>query len=163
MSVDNGLSEPWVVKFSKSRKREYFFNPETMQSQWELPEGTDSAKLEQYLVENPLKVRCLHLLIKHDGSRRPSSHRNETITLTKEEALKELEKYAERYENGEKFEDLAHERSDCSSYKRGGDLGFFGRGEMQPGFERAAFSLKVGEVSQVVESESGLHLIKRVG
>lgn len=51
--------------------------------------------------------------------------------------------------------------SDCSSAKRGGDLGLFGRGAMQKPFEEAAFALKVGEMSQIVDTDSGVHIIIR--
>lgn len=158
----NGLPTPWTVRYSKSKKREYFFNPETKASQWEAPEGTDDGLLKQYLAEHPLRVRCLHILCKHSGSRRPASHRSENITISKAEAIEELKEIEKRLENGESFESLAKERSDCSSFKRGGDLGFFGKGEMQAGFEKAAFALKVGEISGIVDTESGVHLIKRV-
>jgi NIMA-interacting peptidyl-prolyl cis-trans isomerase 1 len=57
--------------------------------------------------------------------------------------------------------DLAIKESDCSSARKMGDLGFFGRGDMQKEFEEAAFQLKPGEVSHVVETASGLHLIER--
>lgn len=57
--------------------------------------------------------------------------------------------------------DLAVSESDCSSARKMGDLGFFGRGDMQKEFEEAAFALKPGEVSHVVETASGLHLIER--
>ena len=56
---------------------------------------------------------------------------------------------------------MAQTYSDCSSAKRGGDLGFFGRGQMQPSFENATFDLKVGEMSDIVESDSGIHVILR--
>ena len=61
------------------------------------------------------------------------------------------------------FSRVAEGRSDCSSGKpgRGGDLGFFERGKMQPPFEAAAFALAVGELSGVVDSPSGLHIILR--
>jgi NIMA-interacting peptidyl-prolyl cis-trans isomerase 1 len=48
------------------------------------------------------------------------------------------------------------------SAKRGGDLGVFGRGKMTPPFEEAAFALKVGQLSALVESDSGVHIILRV-
>lgn len=56
---------------------------------------------------------------------------------------------------------LAVSESDCSSARKMGDLGFFGKGDMQKEFEDAAFQLKPGEVSNVVETASGLHLIER--
>jgi NIMA-interacting peptidyl-prolyl cis-trans isomerase 1 len=57
--------------------------------------------------------------------------------------------------------DLAKEESDCSSARKRGDLGFFGRGDMQMEFEDAVFALQPGEMSGVVETASGLHLIER--
>ncbi|SCU91399.1 LADA_0F09736g1_1 [Lachancea dasiensis] len=158
----SGLPEPWTVRYSKSKSRQYFFNPQTKESQWEEPEGTDHAALKQYLVDHPLRVRCLHLLIKHKDSKRPASHRCDPITISKDEALEELSVYQHKIEQGEKFEELAKFRSDCSSFKRGGDLGFFASGDMQPPFEKAAFGLKVGQVSKPVETASGVHIIKRV-
>lgn len=51
--------------------------------------------------------------------------------------------------------------SDCSSAKAGGDLGFFGRGQMQKPFEDATFALPVGGLSGIVQTESGTHIILR--
>ena len=59
------------------------------------------------------------------------------------------------------FEELASKYSDCSSAKRGGDLGLFGRDAMQKPFEDASFALKVGELSKPVFTDSGVHLILR--
>merc|ERR1712077_91128 len=94
------------------------------------------------------KVQASHLLVKHRDSRRPSSWREENITRSKEEALEILKGYREQIVSGQaSFEDLASKYSDCSSAKRGGDLGPFGRGQMQKPFEDATYSLKVGELS----------------
>ena len=60
------------------------------------------------------------------------------------------------------FEDLARTESDCSSASKGGDLGFFTRGQMQRPFEDASFALRVGEMSGVVDTDSGVHIIKRI-
>lgn len=60
------------------------------------------------------------------------------------------------------FEDAAKQRSDCGSCAQGGDLGFFGRGDMQKPFEDASFALKVGEISGIVDTDSGVHIIKRL-
>ncbi|WP_255547842.1 peptidylprolyl isomerase [Crassaminicella indica] len=79
------------------------------------------------------------------------------ILVDQEEKAKELLK---RVKNGEDFAKLAKENSKCSSSKKGGDLGYFGRGKMLPEFEKAAFSLKVGEISDIVKTEYGYHIIK---
>lgn len=60
-----------------------------------------------------------------------------------------------------RFEDVASRHSDCSSAKRGGDLGSFGRGQMQKPFEDATFALKVGEMSDIIDTDSGVHIILR--
>lgn len=108
-------------------------------------------------------VQCRHLLVKHTESRRPSSWKSPQITRGKEEALAILSAYRERIVSGEvSFEELARTESDCSSARNGGDLGVFGRGRMQKPFEDAAFALDVGEVSAIVETESGVHILQRI-
>lgn len=70
--------------------------------------------------------------------------------------------YREQIASGKSsFAELAQKYSDCSSAKRGGDLGPFGRGAMQKPFEEAAFSLKVGELSEPIFTDSGVHIILR--
>lgn len=59
------------------------------------------------------------------------------------------------------FEELASKYSDCSSASKGGDLGFFSAGQMQKPFEEASFGLKVGELSEPVSTDSGVHIILR--
>jgi len=58
------------------------------------------------------------------------------------------------------FAKLAEEKSTCPSGRRGGDLGWFGRGKMVREFENAAFNLKKGEMSGPVRTEFGWHIIK---
>jgi peptidyl-prolyl cis-trans isomerase NIMA-interacting 1 len=73
-----------------------------------------------------------------------------------------IKSYHSRITSGEvTLGELAVTESDCSSAKRNGDLGYFGRGQMQPSFEEAAFKLRVGELSEPVWSDSGVHLILR--
>ena len=112
------------------------------------------------------QVRAAHLLIKHTGSRNPVSRRtNETITLSPDAAKTELQAMeakirAEGIEAA--FPKYALERSDCSSCRQQGDLGFFGPGDMQKPFEDATFALQVGEMSTIVSTDSGYHLIYRL-
>ena len=114
-------------------------------------------------------IRASHLLVKHSGSRRPSSWREANITRSKEEARQLLQSYYDQIRSAEnvaeKFAQLATQFSDCSSARQGGDLGFWERGQMQKAFDDAAFSLKIGELSgpEFVDSDSGLHIILRTG
>ena len=96
-------------------------------------------------------VRCSHILVKHTGSRRPSSWRCPTVTLTKAQAIEKLTKIREGIVAGSAvFEAVARVESDCSSAEHGGDLGAFTRGKMQKPFEDASFGLQVGELSGIV-------------
>jgi len=112
---------------------------------------------------NEGKIRASHLLVKHRDSRRPSSWREAEITRTKEEAMSIILGHEQRIRSGQtSLGELAVSESDCSSARKMGDLGYFGKGDMQKEFEEAAFQLKPGEISHVVETASGLHLIERL-
>ncbi len=74
--------------------------------------------------------------------------------------LAEMREIQNRLIQGADFATLAKEVSDCPSKEQGGDLGFFSRGMMVKPFEDAAFSLNVGELSDIVATEFGYHLIK---
>ncbi|MCH2294772.1 MAG: peptidyl-prolyl cis-trans isomerase, partial [SAR324 cluster bacterium] len=80
---------------------------------------------------------------------------------SRDEAKKLADELAEKAKKGEDFANLARMNSDGPSAPKGGLLGTFGRGQMVPPFEEAAFALKVGEVSGVVETPFGFHVIKR--
>mmetsp|Transcript_82442 Transcript_82442/g.123726 ORF Transcript_82442/g.123726 Transcript_82442/m.123726 type:complete len:162 (+) Transcript_82442:2-487(+) len=112
------------------------------------------------------KVKCSHVLVKHNQSRKLRSDRDPEgkaiKARSKQEAQGMLEGFIRDLKNEEiTFEELAARASDCSSYKRKGDLGFFEYAKMQPSFSKAAFALKVGELSGIVETDSGVHIIKR--
>ena len=79
----------------------------------------------------------------------------------KQEAKKKAEDILSKVKSGEKtFEELAKEYSEDTTASEGGDLGYFGRGAMVPEFEEAAFALDVGEVSDLVLTTYGYHIIK---
>lgn len=123
--------------------------------------------LKERIMSSQEKIRCSHLLVKHQNSRRPASWRDTTGAIitkkTKESAIEELLAYKEQIDqNVISFAELAKRVSDCSSAKNGGDLGLFGKGAMQKQFEDAAFKLEVGEMSGVVDSDSGVHIVLRL-
>lgn len=166
-NATTGLPDNWTIRISKTHDHEYYLNTETEQSQWEPPADTDMGRLNEYLskgLHRPQKVRVRHLLIKHEGSRKPSSWKEENITRSKQSAVEKLKSYKDEIERGDAtLEQLALDNSDCSSHAKGGDLGYFGKGEMQPPFEKTSFELQVGDLSDVVETDSGVHLIERTG
>ncbi|KAI6656840.1 Peptidyl-prolyl cis-trans isomerase NIMA-interacting 1-like [Oopsacas minuta] len=147
MASNEDLPPGWVVKTSRSNDKPYYYNTNTKESRWERPK--------------PDNVRASHILAKHNKSRRPSSWKQATITRSKAEALKMIKEFRERIVNGEDFAMIAKLESDCGSAKNGGDLGEFGRGAMQKPFEDATYALEVGELSQPVDTDSGIHIILR--
>uniref|UniRef100_T1J7S1 Peptidyl-prolyl cis-trans isomerase n=1 Tax=Strigamia maritima TaxID=126957 RepID=T1J7S1_STRMM len=152
---DDELPQGWEKRMSRSTGQAYYLNINTKESQWDRPTKPASTS-------SPEQVQCFHLLVKHKDSRRPSSWREDNISRSKDEALELIKEYRNDIESGKStIEELAGEYSDCSSAKRGGDLGFFGRGAMQKPFEDAAFALSIGELSGPVSTDSGIHLIYR--
>ncbi len=103
------------------------------------------------MLRAPERVRASHILLKLG----PEAGEEERI-----KAKARADGLASRARKGEDFAALAKENSADGSAARGGDLGFFFRGQMVPPFEKAAFSLKVGEVSEPVLSQFGWHVIK---
>uniref|UniRef100_A0A2P2JEB1 Peptidyl-prolyl cis-trans isomerase n=1 Tax=Rhizophora mucronata TaxID=61149 RepID=A0A2P2JEB1_RHIMU len=114
------------------------------------------------------QVRASHILIKHQGSRRKVSWKDPEgrviMNTTRDSAVSQLKAIRDDIVSGKaNFEDIASRYSDCSSAKRGGDLGPFGRGQMQKPFEETTYALKVGEISGIVDTDSGVHIIMRTG
>ncbi len=87
----------------------------------------------------PAKVKASHILVEDEA---------------------EAQALLAKVKGGADFAELAKESSTCPSSKKGGDLGWFAKGRMDPAFEKAAFELKAGEISEVVKSSFGYHIIK---
>ena len=103
--------------------------------------------------ENPEMVRARHILVAVKPDATPEQ---------KEAAKKKAEELLAKAKAGEDFAKLASDNTDDPGSKaKGGDLGFFTQGSMVGKFEQAAFALKPGEVSGVVETEFGYHIIKQ--
>lgn len=76
-----------------------------------------------------------------------------------EEIYKALTEAYGNYPPSSEFAKFAMDKSECSSKKRGGDLGYFGRGTMHGDFEKAAFNLQIGQMSEIVKTTFGYHII----
>ena len=87
------------------------------------------------------KIRCAHILV---------------------EKFSQAQEILDLLRKGADFAKTAEARSIDGSRRRGGDLGYFGRGMMVKPFEQAAFALEKGQVSDIVKSEFGYHIIKRL-
>ena len=103
------------------------------------------------LFQRPEQVKASHILIAV-----PEGADEEK----KAEALAAIQALKARIDNGENFAALAMEHSACPSKTKGGDLGFFGREQMVAPFSEAAFALQPGQVSDVVQTRFGYHLIR---
>jgi len=96
------------------------------------------------------RVRARHILIK-------TSRKDDFKTRSK--ALNKIKAIKRRIDKGQDFVELAKSESEGPSAKNGGDLGYFTKGQMVPEFEKSAFTLPVGGISNVVETEFGYHII----
>ncbi len=118
----------------------------------------DEAAIKAYFEKNSKKyvqeeqVKASHILVKVPAK---------ATEKEKAEKRKKIEAILAKVKKGEDFEKLAKENSECPSSSRGGDLGFFGAHRMVKPFSEAAFALKDGAVSDVVETQFGYHIIKR--
>ena len=99
----------------------------------------------------PEQTRASHVLITVDQKATPEE---------KKKAKEKADAIRKRVAGGEDFAAVAKAESKCPSAAKGGDLGYFGKGQMVPAFEEAAFSLKPGQISEVVETQFGYHVIK---
>ena len=129
----------------------------------QIPEGGEvtDQEVETFYTENteqfeqPEQVEASHILIKF------GPEDTEEQKAEKREKLAEIKK---QIDEGADFSELATANSDdVGSAAQGGDLGYFGRGRMIPAFEEVAFTLGTGEVSDIVETTFGYHLIKVTG
>jgi peptidyl-prolyl cis-trans isomerase C len=121
------------------------------------PEPTE-ADVEQYFKEHKTEfskgeqVLAQHILVTPDGDSETS----------KSEAYTKINDIRERILSGAKtFESEAADHSTCPSGKEGGSLGWFGRGMMVPEFDGEAFAMKIGDISGIIETQFGYHIIKK--
>lgn len=131
------------------------------------------ADIEQYFKDHPSdfdEVRVRHILIStepkaagvEDGDKgKDKDKKDAPKPLTKEEAKQKAQAILDRVRKGEDFAKLAKENSDDQGSKdKGGEYDFFGKGRMVPEFEETAFKLNPGQISDLVETQFGFHIIQ---
>lgn len=117
------------------------------------PAAVTDADIDEFYKKNPDQftgLRASHILIRPDGSDEAS----------KSKARAQAEDVLKQAKGGADFAELARKHSSDGSAQQGGDLGFFTKSSMVPAFSNAAFALKPGELSDVVETQFGFHIIK---
>jgi peptidyl-prolyl cis-trans isomerase C len=147
---------------AKQRIKKGMAYQKLMDAQWVGKINVTEDDAQKYYSENktkfetPEQIKASHILIKLD-TKDPNADPNQAKAKAKAKA----ENLLKQIKDGADFAELAKTNSgDTYSAVQGGDLGFFGRNQMVPAFERAAFALKPGQVSDVVETQFGYHIIK---
>jgi peptidyl-prolyl cis-trans isomerase C len=97
------------------------------------------------------QIRASHILVTVGKDDTPA---------VKSEKMAKITKIRNDIKGGADFAQMATQYSDCPSKERGGDLGYFGKGQMVAPFDAAAFALKVGDLSDIVTTDFGYHIIK---
>ena len=124
----------------------------------EAAEEQTAERERQIIARQPTEIGARHILIMHTQSKSKPPN----VTRSREEAKKRVDEVLAKLRAGATFEDLINEYSDePGAAERHGDLGVFDRAQMVKPFADAAFALKVGQVSNVVETPFGFHVIKR--
>ncbi|MBZ0095604.1 MAG: SurA N-terminal domain-containing protein [Sulfuricella sp.] len=147
--------DPADVKAYYDKHREEFLVPEQARLDYVV---LSADELQQQMVVSDEEVKKYydeHSAQYHEAEQRRASHILIAERTQAEQILKEIK------QNPARFEDLAKQHSkDPGSAAKGGDLGFFARGAMVKPFEDAAFGMKGGEISGLVQSDFGFHIIK---
>lgn len=118
------------------------------------------AEVQKYYDDNkntvflePEQIRISHILVQYGDQ--------DTTKKTKEAALEKIKMIQQKIKDGETFENMANKYSeDTNSNTTGGDIGYFSKGQLVAEFEDVAFTLNVGQISDIVETPYGFHLIK---
>ncbi|WP_343338177.1 Foldase protein PrsA [Terrisporobacter petrolearius] len=134
-----------------------------LQKKFEEDTKISETEMKKYYEDNKKSfytdtVTASHILLKTQDS-----EGKELSAKKKKEAKKKAEEALAKVKSGEDFAKVAKKYSQDSSASKGGELGTFGRGKMVSEFEKAAFNMKKGEISDIVETEYGYHIIKVTG
>lgn len=143
----------------KSQYKANMARQQFLETQWAGKIDVNDTAVQAYYDENPKEfeqpeqLQASHILIKPVADANDPNEAKATAKAKAEQLLTQLK-------DGADFAELAQANSDCPSAKNGGDLGLFGRSQMVKPFEEAAFALQPGEMSDLVETQFGYHIIK---
>jgi parvulin-like peptidyl-prolyl isomerase len=156
---DNLQNDPDVVKQLGLMRENLVASAEVKKIEATLPiTDADIKKVYDENKKDYEQVTARHILIAFKGSPAAQPGKKE---LTEDEAKAKADDIRKQLVGGADFAELAKKESDdTGSGARGGDLGSFGHGQMVPEFEKAAFETKAGEISPVVRTQYGYHIIK---
>jgi len=135
-----------------------------MEQQWADKTSVTDQEAKEYYDQHsekfhtPEQVKASHILIKTDTSD-PNTDPNQVDAQARTKA----ENLLKQLKQGADFATLAKENSDCPSSRKGGDLGYFSKKQMVKPFAEAAFALKEGQISDLVKTRYGYHIIKQTG
>jgi peptidyl-prolyl cis-trans isomerase C len=152
---ENGLTESNIKEFAR---KEIYINNLIEQEIAGKVTVTDE-EIRKFYDDNREKfvqdemVNARHILIGTD---------DKATAEQKQAARAKVDAIVQQLKSGADFATAAKDNSTCPSAAQGGDLGYFSKGQMVPEFEKVAFALKPGEVSEVVETKFGYHIIKVV-
>ena len=152
---DKGLS----IEVVKKSITEQISVQKMLEKEVESKVSISTDEIKKFYSDNPDyfktkdSVKASHILIKTEAN---------ADEKKVAEAREKIDAILAKVKGGEDFAKMAKEKSEGPSGPNGGDLGYFGRGQMVKPFEEAVYKLKVGEVSEVVKTEFGFHIIKLV-
>jgi len=127
-------------------------------SEREAKEEAEAAKERDTVSKQPNEIGAKHILVMHAQSQ----SKPEGVTRTRDEAKKRAQECLLKIRGGADFDQMVKEYTDePGGAERNGDLGVFERSNMVKSFGDAAFALKLNEVSEVIETPFGFHIIKR--
>ncbi|XP_017057992.1 uncharacterized protein LOC108099158 [Drosophila ficusphila] len=167
----NKLPDTWKERIAHGTKECYYYDTNTEKIYFTLPSkpfieahkiGWNGIAAKNCEYKYRCKLRCRHILVKHNELNTPISHVERINTRTKKEAFQKITQTLNIIKSGElEFSDLAKEISDCCSAQYGGDLGPFKPTQMSIDFEQKVVSLKIYKVSDTFETEEGFHILLR--
>jgi peptidyl-prolyl cis-trans isomerase C len=152
IDVDEALLEEQLRALEKQYRRkvavQQFIEKKFAVSEEEMKAYYES---DPNISREPAQIRASHILVKMNPA---------ADELKQEEARRKIEEIRDKLRAGEDFSSLAKEWSECPSSAKGGDLGYFRRGRMVKPFDEAAFAMGPGDISEIVQTRFGYHLIK---